>query len=217
MDPLRVLIGYSMRSGSTLLQHILAQHSRLRSFSDLSSNWILLRLAAGPAPGYDVCVKPMDVFFLWSGFPIERYFNRFVWLTRDPRDAYLSSIESGYAYLLRRPGRRRHDIDVGLLERWGRIHRRYFAQPERWHLVRYEDLATDPEPILEDLQRYLGLTRERLLPFRPFKLLHGGDHKLRHTATVHRKSIGRHRHCLTPEQRTLFEELLGPQMSALGY
>lgn len=42
MDPLKTLIGYSMRSGSTLLQHILAQHSRLRSFSDPSSNWILL-------------------------------------------------------------------------------------------------------------------------------------------------------------------------------
>lgn len=34
---MRILIGYSMRSGSTLLQHILDGHTKLRSLSDLSS------------------------------------------------------------------------------------------------------------------------------------------------------------------------------------
>lgn len=213
----RVLIGYSMRSGSTLLQHVLGQHSRLRAFSDLSSGLALLRLVLGSAPRHGLCVKPVDLFYLHRALSLERYFDRFVWLTRDPRDAYLSSIESGYAYLLRRRGEVEAGIDTGLLDRWKRIHRVYFDAPERWHLVRYEDLVASPEEVLGAIQDYLGLPRERLLPFDPFKLPHGGDFKVRETRTVHGNSVGRHRGRLTAGQYRVFEERLGEQMARLGY
>ncbi|MFW6244159.1 MAG: hypothetical protein ACOC15_03385, partial [Desulfovibrionales bacterium] len=44
---MRVIIGYSMRSGSTLLSHILGGHSQIRAYSDISSSWALLRNMVG--------------------------------------------------------------------------------------------------------------------------------------------------------------------------
>jgi hypothetical protein len=46
------------------------------------------------------------------------HFDRYVWLVRDPRDSYLSAVESGYAYLFWPRGKKEMGIDVGLLKRW---------------------------------------------------------------------------------------------------
>lgn len=139
--PRRILIGYSMRSGSTLLSHILNQHSLIDAHSDLSAFGALLRLTSGKVQTRHLCVKPMDIFYLSELPALLGRFDRFIWLTRDPRDSYFSTVESGYAYLLWPPGRRRAGIDTGLLRRWERITRRYFERSALWQLVRYEDLA----------------------------------------------------------------------------
>lgn len=214
---MRVLVGYAMRSGSTLLAHVLGGHSRVRAYGDLSSILSVPRLLRQPEQ--TLVVKPPDLVYLAGGLPLHRYFDRAVWLTRDPRDSYLSAVESGYAYLFRRPGLREHGIDTGLLERWARIHRCYFEDPDRWYLVRYEDLATRPADTLRRLQAHLGLPEEKLVPFRWRRrdLMRGGDYKIAHTRDVSPRGIGRYRGVMGPRQRAVFAAHLGPQIRALGY
>lgn len=216
---MRILIGYSMRSGSTLLQHILGQHSSISASSDLSS-FVPMLLGRGLRQGSTaLCLKPMDLLFLSSsllGCAAKR-FDRFIWLTRDPRDSYLSSLDSGYAYLLWPPGPKASGVDLWLLRRWKWISARYLEAPEGWHLVRYEDLVTRPEEVIRNLFDYLGLSAERLLPFSRFSLLHGGDYKIRRTSTVHSRSVTRYKEKLSPEQLGVFHRMLGPEMQAFGY
>lgn len=217
LRPRRILIGYSMRSGSTLLGHVLGQHSLIDSYSDISAFGALARLAMKQAPDRHLCVKPMDIFYLSRHPGLMQTFDRFIWLTRDPRDSYLSTVESGYAYLLWPPGRRVAGLDTGLLHRWRRITGNYLARPDLWRLVRYEDLASDPQGTLQELFDYLGIPAEELLPFERFNLRHGGDYKIRQSWTVHASSVERWRSRLNEEQRGVFASVLGPTMKALGY
>jgi hypothetical protein len=214
---MRILIGYSMRSGSTLLQHMLDGHSALRSLSDLSSIAALAQLAAGIRLSGNLCVKPMDLLYLQRTFDFYRRFDRFVWLTRDPRDSYLSAVESGYAYLFWPRGRMEAGIDTGLLERWRRIYCHYFDHPDRWYRVRYEDLVQAPEPSLRALLSYLDLPYERLHPFSRFRLRHGGDYKITRHRDIREGSRQRHERELSSEQRAVFERHMGSEMQALGY
>jgi len=215
---MRVLIGYSMRSGSTVLAHVLGGHSRVRSHGDLSSLLALPRLAV-PGNGRVLLVKPPDLVFLHRRLDARAHFDRGIWLARDPRDSYLSALDSGYAYLFRRPGPFEEGIDVGLLQRWRRIHAHYLERPERWHLLRYEDLALNPSGRLARLQDHLGLERETLLPFRFRRrdLLNGGDYKVARTRTLCTDGVGRHRQALTAGQQALFHHYLGDAMAILGY
>lgn len=214
---MKILIGYSMRSGSTLLQHILNGHSMLRSYSDLSSFWMLVRSLTGFKPAGHVCIKPMDLLYLQSSINFYRHFDRFIWLARDPRDSYLSAIESGYAYLFWPPGRKCEGIDAGLLKRWRCIYRHYFEHPERWYLVKYEDLVTSPDKTLKKLLDHLHLPYEKLYPFEPFDRLHGGDFKIANHTNLTSESARRHQRELNSRQNTLFSRLLREEMKMLGY
>lgn len=214
---MKVLIGYSMRSGSTLLQHILGGHSRLQGFSDLSSMTVLTRILADWPVRGNLCVKPMDLLYLQSRVDFYRRFDRLIWITRDPRDSYLSALESGYAYLFWKQGTLEQGIDTGLLRRWWRIHDHLFQHPERWYLVKYENLVEQPESVLAGIQDYLQLPRERLLPYRPFSRLHGGDFKLSRRRGVAADSVQRHRQRLDDAQQGVFQRHLGERLQALGY
>lgn len=215
---MKIIIGYSMRSGSTLLQHILNQHSELCAYSDVSSFAVLAKLVLGFNHGRgNICVKPMDIFFLKPQKRIYRYFDKHIWLARDPRDSYLSSVESGYAYLFWPRGSKDSDIDTGLLKRWKMVYRSYFMAPERWYLLRYEDLVCEPENTLKHLFDYLGLPCESLLPFRRFKMINGGDYKIRRTTTVKPTSAARYTQRLSARQLAVFDRYLGLEMQCLGY
>ena len=214
---MRILVGYSMRSGSTLLQHILDQHSEVRACSDVSSLPALAAAWLGLRKRGCRLIKPVDLLYLLPGSRQCHGFDRYVWLARDPRDSYLSAVESGYAYLFWPRGKKEEGIDVGLLKRWKQIARRYLAQPGQWHLVRYEDLVRDPDRTLTALLDYLALSPEQLLPFSRFNLLNGGDYKLRSTSTVTATSLHRHTRQLTPGQRGVFSRDLGPELEAFGY
>jgi hypothetical protein len=217
-EVMRILIGYFMRSGSTLLQHVLNEHSRIRSFSDFNSLFLLPALFLGFRPAYPVCVKPLDLFYLFECRPFYRHFDKFVWMARDPRDAYLSAFEAKYAYLLWLPWKRERGIDLGLLWRWKRTYRHYFEHADRWHLVRYEDLVARPNATLEGLFRYLEVPFEEVLPFSDFQWFgSGGDHKLKRTSTIHDRSLGRHSRQMPDRQQRVFERHLGQEMRWLGY
>lgn len=202
-----------------MLQHILNEHSAIRSFSDASSFLILPALLSGYTPDWNVCVKPMDNFFLFRTRLLYRRFDKFIWLARDPRDSYLSSLEVGFAYgsSLWLPGKKLHGVDVGLLKRWKRIYHQYFHRKNRWHLVRYEDLVNDPDPVLKDLFEYLELPYEKVYPFKKFNWAAGGDPKLKETETIHKKSVRRYKEGLTRIQQRVFEKFLGKEMRSLGY
>lgn len=215
---MRILIGYSMRSGSTLLEHILDGHSLLRAYGDLSSILALPKSFGRQRSRREhICVKPMDLLYLQQTFDFYRHFDKFVWLARDPRDSYLSSIESGYAYLFWPPGRRRCGIDTGLIKRWQRVYRHYFEHTDRWHLVRYEDLVRQPDATLRSLLEHLELPYETLFPFPRFNRRHGGDYKLVRHSNISGRSSQRFRQELNRAQLDLFDTLLGDRITALGY
>lgn len=216
---MKILIGYHQRSGSTLLQHILNAHSKIRSYSDANSFLILPALLSGYTPEGNICVKPMDNFFLFRTRLLYRRFDKFIWLARDPRDSYLSALEAGFAYgfSLWLPGKKLHGVDVGLLNRWKRVYRHYFKRENRWHLVRYEDLVRDPAPVLKGVFEYLELPYEKVYPFEQFNWAAGGDPKLRKTKTIHKKSVRRYKEGLSRLQQRVFKKFLGKEMRALGY
>jgi hypothetical protein len=214
------IIGYYMRSGSTLLQHLLDSHSRIRAFGDLNSIFTLPGALAGRRRNGHRVFKPLDLFYLHIRRPFYQRFDRRIWLARDPRDSYLSAMEAGphLRYFLWPPGRRKLGIDTGLLRRWKRTYRHYFRDPDRWHLVRYEDLVTKPRAVLAALFQYLEVPFEKVFPFRRYRRIGvGGDHKLVHTNNIHTRSLGRHRGILSREQNDLFREYLGEEMERLGY
>jgi hypothetical protein len=206
-----------MRSGSTLLQHVLGQHSELRSFSDLNSFPILAKVLVGARIPYNFCLKPMDLFYLIDKLDLYSHFNKFIWIARDPRDSYLSTIKSGYAYLFYKRGRREDHIDTGLLKRWKRVYRQYFENQPVWHLIKYEELVTQPQPLLEQVLAYLGLDCEPLLPFKRFRFISGGDYKIRHTSNVNSNSIQKYKKELSVSQMEVFKRYLAAEMEALGY
>jgi len=209
-----------MRSGSTLLQHILNEHSKIRSFSDINSLFVLPAMLSDYQPDSNLCLKPIDLLYLYTQRPFYDRFDKFIWITRDPRDAYLSASEAGpaFMYFLWLPGDKEQGIDTGQLERWKRIYRHYFKNPKRWHLIRYENLVTRPKRVLKKLFRYLEVPFEQVYPFNPFKWFgSGGDPKLKETETIHKKSVARYQDQMPEPQRNVFKKYLGREMKKLGY
>jgi hypothetical protein len=220
ITPANILVGYSMRSGSTLLQHLLDQHSQIHAYSDFNSLFVLPSALLGKRSSYHRVIKPLDLFYLYSRSPFYKRFDKFIWIARDPRDAYLSAEEAGplYKYFLWLPGKRRFGIDTGLLRRWKRTYRHYLRNQERWFLIKYEDLVTQPRIVLKKLFRFLEVPFEKVFPFQPFSLFPaGGDYKLGKTSSVHTKSVGRFHTGLNAKQKRLFRNLLGREIKQLGY
>jgi hypothetical protein len=209
-----------MRSGSTLLQHLLGQHSQIHAYSDFNSLFVFPSALLGKRASYHRVIKPLDLFFLYSRSPFYEQFDKFIWIARDPRDAYLSAEEAGpvYKYFFWLPGKRRFGIDTGLLRRWKRTYHHYLRNQERWYLIKYEDLVTQPRIVLRKLFRFLEVPFEKVFPFNQFSLFPaGGDYKLGKTSSVHAKSVGRYRTGLNAKQKRLFEHLLGREIALLGY
>jgi hypothetical protein len=214
---MKILIGYHQRSGSTLLQHILNEHSQIQSYSDANSLLVLPVIMAGYDPPGNVCVKPLDVFFMFRNKRLLDVFDKFIWLARDPRDSYLSALEIKFAYNFWLPGKKFRGIDLNLLKRWRVVYRTYFKHQDRWHLLRYEDLSQKPEETLRKLFGYLDLPYEPVYPFQEFNLMAGGDPKLRQTRTIHKKSVTRYKKQMPRQQQMVFRRFLRTEMRKLGY
>lgn len=212
-----VLIGYAMRSGSTLLQHLLGGHSMLRSVGDITSFIPLIKILIGLKPNDNICIKPMDLLYLQNKVNFYKCFDKFLWIARDPRDSYLSAIESGYAYLFWPHGKIIHGIDIGLLKRWKLVYQHYFEHTGIWYLVKYEDLVVNPDLTLKKILNYLDLPYESLLPFRQFHRIHGGDYKIYSSSTISSHSLYRHKRELTQSQIHVFNNYLSNGMGILGY
>lgn len=206
-----------MRSGSTLLQHILGCHSMLRAVGDITSFIPLIRILVGLKPNYNICIKPMDLLYLQNKVNFYKYFDKYLWIARDPRDSYLSAIESGYAYLFWPRGKIISGIDIGLLKRWRLIYQHYFQHAEVWYLIRYEDLVVNPPLTLTRILNYLELPYETLLPFKQPHMIHGGDYKIRTSSTISIHSLYRHKRELKRGQIEVFNNYLSNEMRILRY
>ncbi|MFX0197790.1 MAG: sulfotransferase [Candidatus Hodarchaeota archaeon] len=189
----------------------------LRSVSDITSFIPLIKILVGLKPNYNICVKPMDFLYPQNKVNFYKCFDKFLWIARDPRDSYLSAIESGYAYLFWPHGKMIHGIDVGLLIRWRPIYQHCFEHTEIWYLVKYEDLVVNPNHILKEILNYLGLPYESLLPFRQFHRIHGGDYKIRGSSTITSHSLYRYKRELTRSQIRVINNYLSNGIRILGY
>jgi hypothetical protein len=217
LDTMKILIGYAQRSGSTLLQHILNEHSQISSYSDANSLLVLPAILSGYKPESNVCVKPLDFLFMLRSPLIYRRFDKHIWIARDPRDSYLSAMEIGFSYFFWLPGKKVGGVDTGQIKRWKLVYEQFFLNRRRWHLVHYEDLVTNPEPVLQKMFEYLELPYEKVFPFPKFNLLSGGDPKLLKTKTIHKKSVKRYRKEMPRRQQRVFKMIIGKEMRKLGY
>jgi len=142
---------------------------------------------------------------------------RIVQIIRDPRDRYASV-------------RKRHGRDVprvgAATGRWlvstrlGRRNRSLY--PGRYLLVRYEDLAREPEPTLRTICDFIDE------PYTPEMLAmrgseshadDGGNSSFGDfdSGTISTKAIGRYRTVLTPFETRFIDVVAGRIMSSLGY
>lgn len=142
---------------------------------------------------------------------------RIVQMVRDPRDRYASV-------------RKRHGNDVprvgAATGRWllstGFARRNRAAFPDRYLIVRYEDLAREPEPTLRAVCSFIGEPYEPAMLSMQGASTHtdeGGNSSFGDfdPSTISTQAIGRYRSVLTPEETRFIELVAGRAMRAMGY
>ncbi len=218
-----ILLGYHRRSGSTLLMNLMKAFDSLTIYGEMPSIPIMIRYILGDARvNNNICAKPMDLFYLAYPENFRRFYNnfdKFVWISRIPMDTYLSEMETGYMYLSYLSKKEVRGIRTKFFDRWKKVYSHYFANEDKWHLVRYEDLTENTAETFEELSRYLDLDHS------PKKLQldsldvkwDGGDTKILNSDSIHTKSASRFKEEMKDEQIDLFKDRLGDEMERLGY
>lgn len=147
----------------------------------------------------------------------ERPDARFLWLVRDPRDVAVSSKRSVFnpfhPYLTARLWENQQRIAFAEWERRG---------PGVVHLIRYEDLVSEPRATLERMCDFLGepfetpmLSHDSSVTARRLAVL---SESWRNTALpITRASVERHLAGLSTGERAQVEGVTQPLLSHLGY
>lgn len=142
----------------------------------------------------------------------------YVFIVRHPLDS-IASLEEAF------PNASRHNRDpeiASIVEQWGkgrygwakywidlyeRVNLFWASTPERTHLVKYEDLVSNPEKIMHGVITFLGEDPQRLHLESAFDKRNSGglqDPKIRSTSEVHTKSIDRWKSWPAAEARALW-------------
>lgn len=150
---------------------------------------------------------------------------RVVHMIRDPRAVYVSEVKRRtatpdtlpYRVLARVPPALRALALVQTVRTWAEAvvhHRRYArAYPDRYRLVRFEDLVREPERVIGDLCAFLGVAyEERMLQQ---KVVSKGDRV--GEAGFDAGAADRWERAITPRARRWIERLLGRRIQELGY
>lgn len=142
---------------------------------------------------------------------------KFVHVLRDPRAVVLSRMKAGFGSRLIGPNivrwRRAVDMHERCAQRLG---------PERYHIVRYEDLVQDRERVLKDLCEFLGID------LHPAMLAHherddrgwserSSDWLENTLKPVFTSSIDAWKQDLKPFQIAMIEASLGDRITLMGY
>jgi hypothetical protein len=150
---------------------------------------------------------------LMAGYPGARVLH----MIRDPRDRYAS--------VLARWKRRRGDVGAGTAA-WlwsARLAiRNQTAYPGQYRIVRYEDLAADPEGSVASICSFIDEPYEpTMLTMRGGGRFHeegsNSSYGPREVGVIAPDSIGKFRSVLSPRQIAVIQHLAGEPMAALGY
>ena len=155
---------------------------------------------------------------------LQDYELRFLQMVRNPLDVIAS-----HKHAPHRGDKRGTQIDVrSQCARWRRSVSlglaRAYATPEKYRVVRYEDLTADPVGVTRTLCDYLGVEFEeaRMLTLSDYTGRVGntsfvqtdGD---RHAEYPTIRQLGTRKHHLTPQERAVIAQLCGELAEALGY
>lgn len=132
----------------------------------------------------------------------------FVQMVRNPLDT-LASIKEAEFHSAIPP-----DLDgrIGMYKRYTLAGLEFREQhPERHHMIVYERFTQDPKQVVSDLMAWLGEDFEAVqLNFNSVRHQSGlEDQKVRETAEVHAKSVGRWKEILSPEEAQKISEECG--------
>jgi hypothetical protein len=139
---------------------------------------------------------------------------RIIHIMRDPRDSALSQKEAFGRHALQAAVRWKRDIEM---------HRdcTRLISPDRYTAVRYEDLVTDPQAVLQPLSAFLGVeyVEEMLDPSGREKKGFSAyeEHKLRTLEKVTNSRIGRYKQRMSAMDIAVIERVCGPLMEEMGY
>ena len=148
---------------------------------------------------------------------------RFIHLLRDPRDNF-AALAGGVDKHYSRLGEDHNRTLASLLNRariglqMARSNRARYGE-ERYHLVRFEDLATAPEPTMRGIAAFLGIDFDPCL-LKPTVLgAAAGGNAFDGVASfdVSARNVDRWRDRITPQDAQVIEFHLADEMNAFGY
>jgi hypothetical protein len=148
---------------------------------------------------------------------------RFVHLVRDPRDNF-AALAAGVDGYYGRMGEDHNRTLASLLNRvrtgfrMGRMNRAQFGE-ERYLILRFEDLATAPEPTMRAVAAFLGIafTPSLLAPTMLGRPTAGNAFDGVASFEVNARNVERWRERISPEDAQVIEFHLADDMEAFGY
>ena len=167
-----------------------------------------LRLLRFLAPGARRVVDKMPHNFLALGFIRLNFPNaRIVWCRRHPAASFVSSYQNplkrGHSYSYRQQDYAQHYLDyVRLMEHWKKL------MPGAIHEIRYEELASNPGPVIRALISYIGLPWDDrcLTP----------ERRKSAVKTISRMQVRQPINAAALERWKYYEPELAPLLTALG-
>lgn len=158
--------------------------------------------------------SPQNVYCLYA---LEQVFPgaKYIHLIRDGRDVVASIVKAEF----------NSDIDM-IGHHWLKSikNARNFGariRRDRYHEMFYEELVQEPEPVIQQVCRFLGLDYlpEMLQFWQNVESL--GDTKLKHHQNLKKpinpNSIGKWRSQLSREEKAILQKRLGPKLQELNY
>jgi hypothetical protein len=148
---------------------------------------------------------------------------RFIHLLRDPRDNF-AALAAGVDKHYSRLGEDHNRTLASLLNRariglqMAQLNRARYGV-DRYHLVRFEDLATAPEPTMRAIAAFLGIDFDPCM-LKPSVLgVAAGGNAFDGVASfdVSARNVGRWRDRITPQDAQVIEFHLADEMKAFGY
>ncbi len=148
---------------------------------------------------------------------------RFIQIMRDPRDNF-SALAAGVDAHYSRLGEDRRQTLASLLHRARlgfamAVHNRKAFGPERYHLLRFEDLAGDTEGALRAVADFLEIEFDPCL-LTPTVLglpTRGNNYDGETKFSVDARNVGRWRERITPEEAQVIEFHMREEMAEFGY
>jgi hypothetical protein len=145
---------------------------------------------------------------------------RFLHIVRHPHDATASMVQ----YQLQRY-RTTPLVAIWQWRKAFRFIRRHGSEfgPQRYHLLRYEDLVADPDTILAQACHFLGVSSGEVARMKDYQsdpsaaYVDEGKHMERTKAELTKGRIGQAEQFYTPQEAAMLDHLCRAELGQLGY